>query len=200
MDASSTAIEGMVVLPQGRGGQDERGVVREFFRASEFRDVLGVTPTWRQINVTETVRGAVRGLHGEPTTKCVGLAHGEALGVYLDARSTSPTFGQVCLVRLEAGTRVIVPEGVCNGFQSTGRSGCIYVYAFDSEWRTGMGGFAVSPLDDALGFDWPIPVDPTDRSHVSAKDASLPRFAEIFGTDPLPPTSPSVARLTGQLP
>lgn len=187
MEIDKSGIEGLVVLTQGREGRDGRGVVREFFRASEFAEALGVRVAWQQVNVTETVPGAVRGLHGEAMTKLVGLAWGEALGVYVDARQSSPTFRRVCVVRLEPGTKVLVPEGVCNGFQTTGTGPSAYVYAFDSEWRPGMSGTAVSPLDGALGVDWPIPIDPEDRRQISAKDAGLPKFADVYGVSPLPP-------------
>ncbi len=180
-------IDGLIILTAGREGRDGRGVVREFFRASDFGEALGERPSWQQINVTETLPGAVRGLHGEPMTKFVGLAWGEALGAYVDARPSSATFRQVCLVRLVPGTRVLVPPGVCNGFQVTGPGPCTYVYAFDTEWRPGMGGTAVSPVDDELGFRWPVAVDRADRTQLSEKDAGLPRFSEVYGVPPISP-------------
>jgi dTDP-4-dehydrorhamnose 3,5-epimerase len=186
VEAEKASIDGLLVIRLGRSGRDERGVVREFFRASDFRDELGLQLTWQQINVTQTVPGAVRGLHGEPMTKLVGLAWGEALGAYVDARSDSATFGQVCTVRLEVGTRVVVPRGVCNGFQSTGPGPSVYLYAFDGEWQPGIGA-AVNPVDESLGFEWPVPVDATDRRQISAKDAGLPRFRDVYGVDPVPP-------------
>jgi dTDP-4-dehydrorhamnose 3,5-epimerase len=42
-----------------------------------------------------------------------------------------------------------------------------------------MAGVAVNPLDPDLAIAWPIPVDPSDPSVVSAKDASAPRFADL---------------------
>src|SRR4029078_13001323 len=73
---------------------DGGGVVREFFRTSAFEEagVKGVG-TWLQVNVTESVQGAVRGLHGEDMHKLVGIAFGEAFGAYVDTRATSPTRG-----------------------------------------------------------------------------------------------------------
>jgi dTDP-4-dehydrorhamnose 3,5-epimerase len=68
-----------------RSGRDERGVVREFFRSSDFADELGLQLVWRQINVTQTTPGAVRGRHGEPMTKLVGIAAGEALSPWVSS-------------------------------------------------------------------------------------------------------------------
>lgn len=181
-----TSIEGLLVLGPGRSGADERGIVREFFRASDFGDLGGPPPSWQQLNVTQSRPGAVRGLHGEPMAKLVGLAGGEALGAYVDTRPDSPTFRQVCTVPLTVGTRVVVPRGVCNGFQTTGDEPSIYVYAFDAEWRPDMGGTAVSALDPALGIHWPVPIAAGDRGQLSAKDAGLPAFAEVYGVPPLP--------------
>ncbi len=190
MDVTKTSIDGLVVLGPGRSGADERGIVREFFRASDFAARPGPPPSWQQLNVTESRPGAVRGLHGEPMAKLVGLARGQALGAYVDTRPDSPTFRQVCTVPLTVGTRVMVPRGVCNGFQTSGSEPSIYVYAFDAEWRPDMGGTAVSALDPALGIDWPAPIAAGDRGQVSAKDAGLPLFAEVYGVPPLPPLPP----------
>ena len=132
----------------------------------------------RQINVTESGYGAVRGLHGEATTKLVGCIAGEAFGAYLDARPDSASYGTVVTVELSPGTQVLVPAGVCNGFQSVSEGGTQYLYCFTEEWYPGMPGTAYSPLDDGLGFSWPIPVDAGNPAQLSAKDAAAPKFSE----------------------
>ena len=58
--------------------------------------------------------------------------------------------------------QVLVPPGVCNGFQAISDPGCQYLYCFDAEWAPGMAGVAVTPLDPELHIDWPIA--PTRRS------------------------------------
>jgi len=185
--SAETGIEGLLVLPE-RSGRDDRGVVREFYRRSELAEAAGLDVRWQQINITTTERGAVRGLHGEPMAKLVGLAAGQALGGYVDTRRASPTFGHVCALELSVGMSILVPQGVCNGFQSTGENSCVYVYAFTEEWTAGMGGPAISPVDPALGLDWPIAIDASNRSQISAKDAELPTFAEVYGVAPARPS------------
>ena len=106
-------IEGLQVLA-AKQISDDRGTVREVFRASQ----LPLTRPWLQVNLTYTKQGAVRGLHGESVTKLVGVASGEAFGVYLDTRADSPTYGAVVTMPLTVGTQVLVPPGVCNGFQA----------------------------------------------------------------------------------
>ncbi|HVM09636.1 MAG TPA: dTDP-4-dehydrorhamnose 3,5-epimerase [Acidimicrobiales bacterium] len=176
----TTEIDGLLVLTM-KEGVDDRGVVREFFRTSAWADAgLPELGPWRQLNVTESKRGAIRGLHGEAMTKLVAVVAGEGFGVYVDTRPESPTFGAIVTVPLVSGRQVLVPKGVCNGYQSV--TDTQYVYCFDDEWRPGMSGIAVNPLDPALGIEWPVPVDVHDRSQVSEKDANLPSFAEATQT------------------
>jgi len=177
-DVAATAIEGLVVVTM-KQVTDERGTVREAFRASAFDGAgLGPLGPWAQVNVTETRRGAIRGMHGEAMTKLVAVASGRAHGAYVDARPGSPTRGRVVEVALEPGVQVLVPAGVCNGFQAL-EDGTQFLYCFDVEWEPGMAGVACSPLDPALGIAWPIEVDPADPALVSAKDAAAPAFAEL---------------------
>ncbi len=169
------AIDGLFVVTM-KQVTDERGTIREFYRESAFLDA-GLPSLGRivQVNVTETVRGAVRGLHGEDMTKLVAVAAGAAHGAYLDARPDSPTHGVVEQVALAPGTQVLVPPGVCNGFQAL-EDGTQFLYCFDTEWQPAMAGVAFTPLDDDLGIDWPLPVDPDDPALVSAKDRDAARF------------------------
>lgn len=174
-----TSIDGLLVATM-KQVSDARGTVREFFRASAFAEAgLAVSGPWVQVNVTETALGAVRGMHGEAMTKLVSVASGRAHGAYVDARAGSATWGTVVEVELTPGTQVLVPPGVCNGFQAL-EDGTQFLYCFDVEWTPGMDGVACSPLDPALGIAWPIPVDEQDGSMVSAKDRSAPSLAELL--------------------
>jgi len=178
-EASETEIAGMWRISV-KSVTDERGTVREFFRTSAFGELgVPVPDRWSQINMTWTHSGGLRGLHGEAMTKLVGVASGSAFGVYLDARKESATFGRVVTIPLVVGVQVLVPPGVCNGFQATSDDGCQYVYCFDAEWQPGMAGVAVNPLDPALGIEWPLPIDQTNPAQVSAKDATSPMFSEL---------------------
>src|SRR5688572_16353421 len=147
----STDIDGLVVITM-KQVTDERGTIREFFRRSTHdASALADLATFRQINVTETVRGAVRGLHAEMMTKLVSVVSGAAFGAYVDLRQNSPTRAAVETVDLIPGIQVLVPPGVANGFQALSDA-TQYLYAFDEEWQPGMAGSACSPLDPALGI------------------------------------------------
>jgi len=174
-----TAIDGLVFVDM-KEFRDERGVIREFYRESAWVEAgLPSLGPWLQINVTETAQGALRGLHGENMYKLVAIAAGEAFGAYVDARPDSPSRGKVETVRLVPGTQVLVPRGVCNGFQSVSPGSTQYLYAFDCEWVGGMAGTAVNPLDPALGIPWPLPVSAPGA--ISEKDRGLPTLAEVLG-------------------
>ena len=176
-------IEGLVVLTM-KQVTDERGTVREFFRLSAMAEAGVVVPQrWQQINITETARGGLRGLHAEDMLKLVAVVAGEAFGAYVDTRPDSPTRGQVETVSLRPGTQVLVPRGVANGFQAIGDGPTQYLYCFDREWQPGMAGVACNPLDPALGIEWPLPIDVDDRAQISAKDLSAPLFADLAGAD-----------------
>lgn len=178
-EVQTTEIEGLLVLRMKQVRED-RGVVREFFRASAFREAGYELPAFEQVNVTETKPGAIRGMHGEAMTKLIAIAHGTAYGAWVDARAGSATRGAVVQLALEPGVQVLVPEGVCNGFQSTGATPTQYVYCFTSEWRPGMQGVAISPLDPDLGIQWPVAIDVDDRAVISEKDLSAPTLRETL--------------------
>jgi dTDP-4-dehydrorhamnose 3,5-epimerase len=176
--ARPTDIEGLLLLTM-KQVHEERGVVREVYRESALSSAGAAGRPWRQVNLTFTRRGAVRGLHAEQMVKLVGVATGEAFAAFVDLRAGSGTYGKVVTITLTPGQQVLVPAGVANGFQATSADGCEYLYCFDEEWSPGMPGVACSPLDPALGIDWPVPVDRDDPAQVSAKDRDAPLLSEL---------------------
>lgn len=182
MTTERTDIAGLVLITM-KQVEDERGVVREFYRASSWEAAgLPSLGPWMQVNVTESHQGALRGLHGEDMFKLVAVTSGTAFGAYVDARLGSATYGTVVTIELVAGRQVLVPKGVCNGFQSL--TPTQYLYSFDAEWQPGMAGVAVNPLDPALAIPWPLPLDTSAPSALSAKDAALQTFNQAVRADP----------------
>lgn len=178
----ATEIEGLMVLTM-KQVTDDRGTVREFYRESAFVDAgLPSLGPWVQVNATETRRGAIRGMHGEQMYKLVAVAAGRGFGAYVDTRAGSDTVGAVVTLDLAPGAQVLVPPGVCNGFQSCSDE-MQYLYCFDQEWHPNMDGVALTPLDPALGIDWPEPFDADDPAMVSAKDRDAPTLARLLGTE-----------------
>ena len=184
LSVRSTAIEGLLLITM-KQVDEERGTVREFYRESSLAGAgLPALGPWRQINVTYTRQGAVRGMHAENMVKLVAVVAGEAFAAYVDLRPESGTYGKVVTTTLVPGQQVLVPKGVGNGFQAVSEGGCQYLYCFDDEWAPGMAGRACTPLDPALGIDWPLPIDPDDPSQVSAKDRDAPLLSQLGRSDP----------------
>lgn len=176
--ASESEIDGLKII-NVKMVTDDRGTVRELYRESAHKEVLPQTvSSWKQINLTRTKRGAVRGLHGEAMSKLVTVALGSVFGVYVDTRPESKTFGAVETVHITPGVQVFVPQGVCNGFQAL-EEHTEYLYFFDNEWIAGMEGTALTPLDPELGIEWPIPIEPGNLEQISEKDAKAPTLQEI---------------------
>ncbi|QOR44786.1 dTDP-4-dehydrorhamnose 3,5-epimerase family protein [Trueperella pecoris] len=171
-----TDIEGLVVITP-KQITDERGTIRELVRRSWLVE-QGFVSDFEQANNTLTHKGGLRGLHAEAMTKLVTVVSGRAFGAYVDVRDGSPSFGAVVTVDIAPGTMVLVPQGVCNGFQAT-EDETEYLYFFDREWKPGMPGSALAPLDPELGIQWPIPVDVNDRAMISDKDLNAPRLADL---------------------
>jgi dTDP-4-dehydrorhamnose 3,5-epimerase len=170
-----TAIPGLHLI-RTKVADDERGAVREILRASALT-ALGLPPFQvRQVNLTATRAGALRGIHAEAMHKLVGVAHGEAFGVWVDLRA-GPHLGLVVTAPLVLGVQALVPPGVGNGLQAV--TDCEYLYCFDQEWEPGMAGSCVHPLDPDLAIPWPVSVDPADRARLSAKDAAQPRLRDL---------------------
>ena len=165
MSTSTSEIDGLYII-QPKTVTDERGTVRELFRFSAYSDILPST-TWSQINLTQTKKGAVRGLHAESMSKLVTVAKGSAFGVYVDIRNDSTSFGKIVTVDLYPGVQVF-------------ENNTEYLYFFDSEWIPGMSGQALSPLASDLKIEWPIPINPNNLEQISEKDLKAPTLQDII--------------------
>ncbi len=170
-------IDGLLVVTM-KQVTDERGTIRELFRRSAFEAAGAAVGDFAQVNVTESMRGAIRGMHAEDMTKLLTVASGEAFGAYVDLRRDATTYGYVETLLLRPGVQVLLPRGVANGFQALTDS-TLYVYCFDEEWRPDIPGAGCNPLDPGLGIDWPIAIDADDPRLISVKDRSAPLFSEL---------------------
>lgn len=176
-DVRPTSIDGLLVVTP-KQVSDERGAIRELFRRSAFESAGVRLAPFDQINVTETRRGAVRGMHAEDMTKLVTVTAGEVFAAYVDLRPASPSHLVRESLPITPGVQVLVPAGVANGFQGVSEVSH-YVYCFDAEWHPGMPGRALTPLDPGLAAGWPIPIDPADPTQISAKDRDAPPLADL---------------------
>ncbi|HBF27652.1 MAG TPA: dTDP-4-dehydrorhamnose 3,5-epimerase, partial [Actinobacteria bacterium] len=117
MDTRALSIEGAwefhpVLRP------DERGVFLESFKADIFESAVGRPFDLRQMNISVSRRGTVRGIHYADVppgqAKYVQCFEGKILDIVVDIRVGSPTFGQWDAAELDAESRtgLFITEGL----------------------------------------------------------------------------------------
>lgn len=151
---------------------DARGTFRETYRAAAL-DALGLRTDFVQENVSESIRGVLRGMHyADGMAKISQVIHGETYHVIADMRPDSPTYRvwQAFELSPQTPTVLYVPPGVANGFYVVSARAAIHYkqtryYDPASERR-------VRWNDPALGITWPT-ADPI----LSDQDRDIPDVA-----------------------
>src|SRR4029077_1922749 len=129
-------------------------------------------PVQNNISFNESA-GTTRGIHAEPWDKFVSVATGRIFGAWVDMRS-GPTFGTVFTAELDPSRAVFVPRGVGNAFQTL-EPKTLYTYLVNDHYSPDANYTSVTPADEPLAIDWPIPLE---RAELSAKDRAQPGLAE----------------------
>jgi dTDP-4-dehydrorhamnose 3,5-epimerase len=137
--------------------EDDRGLFSETFRADQFES-LGLPTTFVQDNLSQSVKGVVRGLHFQwdpPMGKLMRVSAGSAFLIAVDIRRGSPTLGR--WVGIEASGRnrraVWAPAGFARGFCATSDMAeiqykCTGIY-------NGKAESGIRWDDPAIAIDWP---------------------------------------------
>jgi len=157
---------------------DDRGVFLEAFTATSFQEATGHSFDLRQMNISVSKAGTVRGVHFADVppgqAKYVQCLAGSVLDVVVDIRVGSPTFGQWEAVELDDTNRraLYISEGLGHAFCALSESAtvgylCSQPYAPTRE-------HGVHPLDPELGLPWPNGTE----SLLSPKDAAAPLLAD----------------------
>jgi len=165
---------------------DDRGVFLESFKESVFAEALGHGFNLKQMNISVSKAGTVRGVHFAQVppgqAKYVQCLSGRVLDVIVDIRVGSPTFGAHLAYELDDVSRhaLYVSEGLGHAFCALSDSAtvgylCSEPYAPTRE-------FGVHPLDPELDLPWP------DRQQalLSAKDSAAPTLREAMDQGLLP--------------
>lgn len=172
MELIDTTISGLKLVRLDVQG-DERGSFREAFNAAKSAELGLPELNPVQWNVSESVRGTLRGIHAEPWDKYINVMQGDVFGAWVDLRPDSETAGQTYTADLSVGLAVFVPKGLGNSFQVTSPS-AVVGYLINAHWRPGVVYQAVAWDDPELGINWPVP-DPIltdkDRSNPSLRQA-----------------------------
>lgn len=177
MQVRPQQIEGVWTFePVLRG--DDRGTFLESFKESAFAEATGHTFSLRQMNISVSKAGTVRGVHfalvPPGQAKYVQCLAGRVLDVIVDIRVGSPTFGSHVAYELDDDRRhaLYVSEGLGHAFCALSESAtvgylCSEPYAPTRE-------FGVHPLDPDLALPWPDP----DTALLSPKDAAAPTLEQ----------------------
>lgn len=165
-----------VILIEPRVFRDARGFFLESYHEPRFI-AAGIDARFVQDNHSFSEHGTLRGLHMQRAFaqgKLVRCIAGEIFDVAVDVRSGSPTFGRWVGETLSSENfrQLWIPPGFLHAFCVVSATAeveykCTEVYHPEDE-------LGVIWNDPAIGVAWPIaaPV-------LSAKDAALPRLAEI---------------------
>ena len=159
MQFTRTEIPDVVIVePKVHG--DDRGYFLETFRQDKLDDFLGYKINFCQDNESKSSKGVLRGLHYQLSpaaqTKLVRVIQGSVLGVAVDIRKGSPTFGQHVSVKLTAENKkqLLVPRGFAHGFVVL-EDDTTFAYKVDNYYSLECDrGIAFD--DIALNIDWKI--------------------------------------------
>ena len=176
MQVTEKSIEGVwEITPILR--PDDRGVFLESFKASELNPVIGHRFDLKQMNISVSRIGTVRGVHFADVppgqAKYVQCFSGRILDVVVDIRVGSPTFGQWDAVELDEHTRnaLYISEGLGHAFCALTET--VTVGYLCSEPYAPTREHGVHPLDPALALPWP-----SEQRILSPKDDAAPTLAE----------------------
>lgn len=165
---------------------DDRGVFLESFKASVFDDAVGRPFDLKQMNISVSRRGTVRGVHFADVppgqAKYVQCFSGRILDVVVDIRVGSPTFGQWQAVELtdESRNGLYIAEGLGHAFCALTDS--VTVGYLCSEPYAPTREHGITPVDPALDLPWPTDMDIL----LSTRDEAAPTLSDAVESGLLP--------------
>jgi len=180
MQVTQTAIPEVLILEPKVFG-DSRGFFMESFNARTFRELTGLDVSFVQDNHSRSSHGVLRGLHYQllqPQGKLVRVVRGRVFDVAVDARRSSPTFGQWVGTELseENNRQFWVPPGFAHGFVVLSES-ADFLYK-TTDYYAPQHERCIAWNDPVIGIDWQFDGVP----QLSAKDreGKLLAEAEVF--------------------
>lgn len=119
---------------------DERGSFHEAFQIDVTKKETGITFETRQLNVSVSNKGALRGIHFKQNPpgqrKLVTVEYGSIYDVVVDLRTSSPTFGNWVGFELNSNNRqsLLIDNGLGHGFLAL-ESDTVVSYLCDSTYK-----------------------------------------------------------------
>ena len=154
LHVEETSLKG-VYLVKPSVQEDKRGNFYETYTEKEYR-AAGLTAEFVQDDISVSVRGVLRGMHGDPgTTKLVQCAYGSVYAVILNGDENSPEFGKWESFVLSAENRhqLYVPPMYANGFYVLSEL-AVYTYK-QSSYYGDYKQFSFKYNDPRFGIQWP---------------------------------------------
>lgn len=156
--------------------QDKRGRFLETWSEQRFTDA-GLPVSFRQDNVSISVRGVLRGLHCQHPReqgKLVTVLRGRVFDVVVDARLGSPRFGRWAGVELDDVhlKQLYVPPGFLHGFVALADD-VVFTYKCTEQYDPSAE-FSVRWDDPTIGIEWPV-----EAPLLSAKDEEAPLLSAV---------------------
>jgi dTDP-4-dehydrorhamnose 3,5-epimerase len=169
---------------------DFRGSFARTYCRREFAE-FGIDFEIAQLSVSYNASPAtLRGLHFQlppfEEAKLVSCARGALMGVLVDLRPGSDTFGAWHAEELSArnGRMVFIPQGFAHGFQTLSDD-TLVTYAISTPYVPEASG-GVRWDDPELGIEWPS----SDDRIISERDRTLPYLADVSTRSRHAPDSP----------
>lgn len=151
---------------------DDRGFFQEVFSRNKHEDLPGIS----QVNISQSYKNVVRGLHVAPFSKLCTCIRGRLFDVVADVRRGSPTFGNWYGVWLDENNhkQLFVPSGCAHGFFAA-ENDTILLYQQDGLYRPDLEK-EVHWQDPTLAVEWPK----AESYIVSIKDQKAPCFEDFL--------------------
>jgi dTDP-4-dehydrorhamnose 3,5-epimerase len=154
---------------------DERGFFQEV--AKEGDDVMNSVGVIRQINMSKSKKGVLRGIHAQTgMSKAMWVPYGTAQIVAVNLDVTSGDFGKVVTHHMSAGDGKVfwAPDNWGRGFLAL-EEGTVVAYACSDVYRPGLE-FGVSPTTCGVSWDFaslggvPVVISDKDQNAKDIKD------------------------------
>ena len=159
--------------------RDNRGFLREWYKAEEIRRVTGRDFGIEQANISFSSKGTLRGIHYSTAprgqSKLITCVSGSIQDVIVDIRPNSKTFGQWLEIELtsNSGKSLLIGKGLGHGFISLeNKTTVAYLvstpYSPDEE-------LGINPFDSEIAINWGLDLS---KVIISEKDKFSPTLLQ----------------------
>jgi len=174
----TTAIPGLLISKR-QTSTDNRGFFREAIELRDLELVLGKKINVTQWNHSQSHPDVIRGFHSEPWEKIIYVVKGNVIGVIVDFRTDSPTFGKALKFELGENNPITLylPKGMGNSICNPEKEDAEYLYMI-TDYFEGKPTPAVNWNDPLLTRQfggWPV-----SHPTISEKDKKYPTLREKF--------------------